>query len=140
MPLQYKPTKRATDPGGPSLTEQEHTDSCNINLMMRSLDRGQMVRGNSSNPQYGYDDIDQTYLSIKLQKEELENELSEISLTTEFSEEELSKFDPSIVKKFGFKLKKLLKRENDDLNDENANKNQKSADLADINTDESPKS
>lgn len=87
---------------GPSLTEQEHKDSCDINKMIKNALRGMDIRG--SNPGiYGYDDTTMDGLSFRIQKQELEEQLS--SGQKEFTKEEFDLIPDSIKQKFGFKLK-----------------------------------
>lgn len=112
MPLMYELSKHATFipyPGSEEdLTEQEHKDSCDINHMMRSLDRGIEVRGNN-NIQFGYDDTTMSGLELRIHKQNLERDLAATAETHEFDEEELKNVHPDVQKKFGFKTKKAPK-------------------------------
>lgn len=107
MAVQYKHSKHAyyTDPE--SLTEQEHADSCDINIMIRNAQRGHDIRGGPA-PVYGHDDLTIDGVQHRIRKEQTERELAEIARTQEFTEEELSqmRLNPEQQKKFGFKVKK----------------------------------
>lgn len=102
MPLEYELSKFAFYPEGEDLTEQEHKDSCDINLMIRSLSRGIEVRGRDG-VQYGYDDTTMSGIEFRIQKQNLERDLAETARTHEFSEEEFEQIPPDLQKKFGFK-------------------------------------
>lgn len=107
MPLQYKLSKHATiteTEEFPDLTEQEHKNSCDINVMMKSLARGVEVRGNG-NLTYGYDDTTMSGLELRIQKQNLERDLAETAATHEFDEEEFKQIPEHLQKKFGFKQK-----------------------------------
>lgn len=113
--IQYQSSKYAFVTEGEELTEQEHLDSCDINKMVKNAMRGMQVRG-GSNPIYGYDDITMDGLQHRILKQQLEQELGDLS-EGEFDQETLDQIGPEIVKKFGFKLKKTLdseKKQNDD--------------------------
>lgn len=102
MAILYPKTKWDFHTEGPSLTEQEHLDSCDINKMIKNILRGMDVRG--SNPgQYGYDDTTMDGLTFRIQKQQLEEQLS--SGEKEFTKEQLDLIPKSIQEKFGFKLK-----------------------------------
>lgn len=111
----------------PEGAEQEHKDSCDINKMLRNAARGIQVRGNSAEPVYGYDDTTLDGVTHRINKQNLERELKKTAETAELSEEELKLIPESIKKQFGFKAKKVKgqKTKNDDLNDENSTKGQK---------------
>jgi len=85
-------------------TEQEHKDSCDINLMLKAQERGMMIRGSNREPQYGVDDTTMDGLSFRIQKANLEEVL--LNGQKEFTEEELKLFPKDIIEKFGYKLKK----------------------------------
>lgn len=98
------PSKHAFYTEGDSLTEQEHADSCDINIMLKSAARGLQVRG-SGEPQYGYDDTTMDAVQFRIQKARLEEELAETAKANEFLEKELDLIPKSIREKFGFKKK-----------------------------------
>lgn len=102
-----------------SLTETEHLDSCDINIMLKSIKRGQQVRGGGST-EYGYDDTTMDAVQFRIQKADLEEKL--LNGQKEFTQEQLDLFPENIKKQFGYKLKKEAQTpesKNDDLNDEN---------------------
>lgn len=139
MPFKYDPAKipHAYFTTGPSLTEQEHTDSCDINKMIKNAHRGLDVRGNPGAERYGYDDTTLDGLTHRIQKEQLENELRETA-KSEFTDEELKLIPESIKKKFGFKAKikkqQNIEQKNDNPNDDkNVNKNVKTEQKPDPN-------
>lgn len=101
----YKPSKHAIYPDGESLTEQEHKDSCDINKMIRDAHKGRQVRGGSQ-PRYGFDDTTVDPINFRIQKEQIENDLSATAKAHEFSPEELKHVHPDVQKKFGFRTKK----------------------------------
>lgn len=103
--IKYEKTKWDFNTEGPSLTEQEHKDSCDINKMILNAHRGLQVRGGPQ-PQYGFDDVNLDPIQFRIQKEELENELSATAQQNEFSPDELKHIHPDVQKKFGFKAKK----------------------------------
>lgn len=124
--IMSKPTKHALHFNlevEPSLTEQEHLNSCDINIMIRDVNRGIQVRG-SNNLQYGYDDTTLDGVQFRIQKQQLESELSELAQKHEFSPEELKLMSPDIQKRFKFKAKptqsdpKTPAPKNDDSNDD----------------------
>lgn len=111
MALKYELSEFATiveDENNQDLTEQEHKNSCDINVMMRSLARGVEVRGNQG-LQYGYDDTTMSGLELRIQKQNLERDLAETAATVEFDEEEFAQISPDLQKKFGFKKKQAQK-------------------------------
>jgi len=125
MTVKYKPSKHATHFSGESLTEQEHLQSCDINHMIASVNRGQDIRlAQSAN--YGLDDLTMTGLELRIAKENHERELQRISETQEFSQEELDHIPKEVRSKFDFKLKKPITTDpdpkstpkNDELNDD----------------------
>lgn len=103
MALNYQPSKHAFFTEGEDLTEQEHLDSCDINKMVKNAMRGMQVRG-GNNPKYGYDDMTMDGLQHRILKQQLEQELGDLS-GGEFDQETLDQIGPEIVKRFGFKLK-----------------------------------
>lgn len=116
----YKPSKHAIFPEGETLTEQEHKDSCDINLMLRHAGRGLQVRGGPQ-PEYGYDDTTMDAVRFRIEKDRLEKDLSSAAKSEEFSEEQISLIPEPVRKKFGFKAKKSAKEQvppNDKQNDE----------------------
>lgn len=119
MALNYQPSKHAFITDEEDLTEQEHLDSCDINKMVKNAMRGMQVRG-GNNPIYGYDDTTIDGLQHRILKQQLEQELGDLS-EGEFDQETLDQIGPEIVKKFGFKLKQVK-----DLpkNDDKTTKNQ----------------
>lgn len=119
MAIMYTPSKFAFYTEGDSLTEQEHKDSCDINIMIKQAANGQPIRMDDGGT-YGYDDTTMTALDHKILKQQLEEELGEVAESHEFSEEELNLIPAQVKKKFGFKTKKKADtaNKNDELNDE----------------------
>ncbi|AZL82943.1 hypothetical protein [Apis mellifera associated microvirus 61] len=108
MAIKYKNTKYAKvfDPKiEPSLTEQEHKNSCDINIMLKNAARGMQIRGGSQ-PRYGFDDTTLDGVSHRIQKEQVEASLRDAAQNNEFDENELKHIPPDLQKKFGFKTKK----------------------------------
>lgn len=126
MAVLAKPTKYATKIKGESLTEQEHKDSCDINLMMRSINRGQMVRGKAHGDWVdgkSFDDMNMDGLTHRIRKDRIERELEKQFRETEFSAEEAEAIPPSVKKKYGDKIRIKKAQKNNELNDENAQHN-----------------
>lgn len=119
MAIKYLSSDYAIYPEGDSLTEQEHKDSCDINKMIKNAARGLQVRGGSE-PKFGYDDTTMDGVQFRIQKEQLEKSLSEISRSNEFSPDELKHVPENVKKKFKFRQKAEQKPvpKNDELNDE----------------------
>lgn len=114
MAILYKTPKDAFFTEGESLTEQEHQDSCDINKMIKSALRGMEVRG-SDNDRYGYDDMTMDGLSHRIQKQALEESLTDLANKNEYTDEELAAIPESVKQKFKFKSKgKSQKAKNDD--------------------------
>nr|QJB21696.1 MAG: hypothetical protein [Microvirus sp.] len=108
MPLQYDPKKikHGFSTGKFTLTEPEHTDSCDINKIIGRMARGLDVRTKKLAPwgeQYTDDTtIDGTQHRIK--KEQIENDLA--ALAKEPIEDEHFELIPKTLReKFGFKKK-----------------------------------
>lgn len=97
------------------ITEQEHKNSCDINLMMKALHHGMQVRGQEP-ASYGYDDLTLTGLDHRINKQKLEDELFKISKEHEFSEEEFEKIPTDVKKMFEFKVRKKQDHKNDPQN------------------------
>lgn len=116
MALNYQPSKHAFITDEEELTEQEHLDSCDINKMVKNAMRGMQVRG-GNNPVYGYDDTTMDGLQYRILKQQLEQELGDLS-TAEFDQETLDQIGPEIVKKFGLKLKKQVEPDPIKTNDD----------------------
>lgn len=110
VPVEYKQTPYDTIIEGDSLTEQEHTDSCDANKMLLNAARGMSVRGGAQ-PQYGYDDTTMDGVQFRIQKEALERELA--NGPKEFSEEELELIPKPIQEKFGYKVKAKTPKNDD---------------------------
>lgn len=106
MAVLSKSTKHAFFTEGPSLTEQEHLKSCDINLMLKKAMAGQPFRGSSAASRYGVDDMNRTLLSHILSKKELEQALAAQAAETELSESELASIPTEIKQKFKFRKKK----------------------------------
>lgn len=104
MPLEYTPRKDDLRLDPESMTEQEHKDSCDINKMMRNLDRGLEVRGGGSGI-YGYDDTTMDAVQFRNEKARLEDELAQTSEALEFTEEELNAIPKAVREKYKFKKK-----------------------------------
>lgn len=117
------PTKHAFKFKKKSLTEQEHKDSCDINKMIGSLNRGQQVRMQKTKPAQwdgkAFDDMSANKLDIMIEKERLEKDLSVTMQTNEFTEEQAKHIPNSIKEKFGIKIKK----ESDETKTKKASKN-----------------
>lgn len=92
-------------PQGDSLTEQEHKDSCDVNKMILNAMRGLEIRGSSNQNQYGYDDTTMDAVQFRIQKEQLETELSATAQANEFSEDELKHIPKDVQTKFKFRKK-----------------------------------
>lgn len=101
MPLQYDPPVDAFYTNGPSLTEQEWKDQCDINQMLRKAARGLEVPGGGST-QYGYDDTTMDAITFRIKKAELEEALSK-SAESEVDEETFKLIPETIRKRFGFR-------------------------------------
>lgn len=119
----YKPSKHAFFTEGDSLTEQEHTDSCDINKMMRNLERGYNVRMSKTGPWHdgATDDLTMDSVSYRIAAEENLRELNRIVSEDELDEDVLKIIPDSVKQKFKFKTKKKASSEaikNDDLNDD----------------------
>lgn len=112
----YLSSDYAIYPEGNSLTEQEHTDSCDINKMVKNAARGLQVRGGPQ-PQFGYDDTTLTGLDVRIQKQQLEESLHKISSENEFSPEELQHIPNDVKSKFKFKTKKAEQKPVPNAND-----------------------
>lgn len=119
MAILHKPTKHARffepDPLDlcPDGAEQEHKDSCDINKMIKNVQRGLEIRG-SGPQQYGYDDTTMDALTLRIQKQQLEEELKKAQ-SIEFTEEELKAIPDKVKQKFKFKTKaKNESKKNDD--------------------------
>jgi len=115
--IKYKSTKNAFHTEGVSLTEQEHKNSCDINLMIKDAHKGRQVRGGSQ-PRYGFDDTTVDPINFRIQKEQLETELSATAQAHEFSPEELEHIPSDVKKKFKFRTKQVPKdqKQNDQTN------------------------
>ena len=126
MAVLNKPGKYALKFEDPSLTEQEHKDSCDINKMILNAFRGAQVRGSNAPLRYGEEDVNMTPMDIHLQREATEAELSQIAETHEL-EEEAQKYIPDAVKekfKFKFKSKKTQNQNDDQTTKQNPGPNQ----------------
>lgn len=111
MALLYKPSKWAIVNDEPSLTEQEHKDSCDINKMIRAIERGQQVRGGREQ-QYGHDDLTMDALQHRILKQQTEESLTELFENNELSEEDIQKLPQAVIQKF--KIRKKAAQTNDD--------------------------
>lgn len=109
MPIKYQFSKHATVNDEESLTEQEHKDSCDINLMLKAAQRGQMFR-TSAVGQYGHEDMNMTQLQMRITKQQIEEEFENLP-KDHFSEEDLKKIPLALIKKHGFVPKQEEKRE-----------------------------
>lgn len=105
---------------GDSLTEQEHKNSCDINLMIKSARNGQNIRGGGSIT-YGFDDTTMDGLTFRNQKSLIEQEL--LNSEKELPKEALDLIPESIKQKFGFKLRK--KKDTNDKTNDKTNENGK---------------
>ncbi|AZL82670.1 hypothetical protein [Apis mellifera associated microvirus 60] len=109
MPLLYKPEKYAYYTVGDSLTEQEHADMCDANIMIKRALKGQSIL--TQEPAgYGYDDTTLDGLSHRIQKQQLEEELNE-SLKNEVSEEEAKRLKEMLPAHYHERIK--VKRDKD---------------------------
>lgn len=111
----YKPSKHATmfNPEvEPSMTEQEHLKSCDINVMIANAHRGQDIRMAQNQP-YGYDDTTMTGLEIRIQKQNYEREMTRISETQEFTQAEFDLIPADVRARFKFKIKSEAKPNDD---------------------------
>lgn len=107
MAILYKYSKFAVECHGDKLTEQEHKDSCDINKMIRSAARGLPVRQRQIPPWRDglSDDLNQSGLSHRIRKQQIESELSDLALKNELDPETLAKIPPAVQKRFGFRSK-----------------------------------
>lgn len=127
MAIKYEPTPWDLhfDPqeidACPYGAEQEHIDSCDINKMLGNLIRGQEVRGSHQAP-YGHDDTTMDGVQFRIQKAQLEQELS--LGEKEFEEHIFNSIPKTIRDHFGMTIKKTKNAPNDDLTTKNANPTQ----------------
>lgn len=97
-----------------SLTEQEHKDSCDINLMIKNILAGRMVRG-GTNGIYGYDDVNMTGLQHRINKQNINEAIEDLVNNREVTEEQLLEFqkiNPKLAKRL--KVRKKEANVNDD--------------------------
>lgn len=109
MPIHYKSTKWAMKDFGPSLTEQEHKDSCDINKMVRSAKRGMQVRGSGNPVRYGFDDMTLDSVQFRISKQQAEEDMDEIIGNSELTDgdvETLKRVAPGVAKKYESKIKR----------------------------------
>lgn len=106
MARKYPVSKYATHNTEPSLTEQEHKDSCDINVMMKAVNRGYTVRGALHEARYGVDDMNYDRMQHEMTKEQINAHFASLPSDHEFSPEELSLIPKDLIKKFGLKVKK----------------------------------
>lgn len=119
MAIHYSNTPHDIFTEGPSLTEQEHKDSCDINKMVLSAMKGLDVRGRPIGPwgDGAHDDMTMDGLQHRIQKQLVEEELE--NGPKEFTQAEFDLIPHSIREKFGFKVKQQeTAHANDDLNDD----------------------
>lgn len=125
MAILHQPSKHARffepDPidKTPHGAEQEHKDSCDINKMIKNVQRGLEIRG-SGPQQYGYDDTTMDALTLRIQKQQLEEELKKAQ-NIEFTEEELKHIPDQVQKKFKFKKKAKNGDQKNDQTNQTAN-------------------
>lgn len=128
MTIQYKSTKHAKKFEGDSLTEQEHKDSCDINIMFRKMQNGQQINGGPQ-PVYGYDDVNMDRVRINIDKQNIEQQFASELQESEFTEEQLKAIPDSLKKKFqgNIKLRKAEKdvTKNAKTNEPNEQKSEK---------------
>lgn len=103
--ITYEAKKGAFFTEGLSLTEQEHMDSCDINIMIKSIARGHPVRMGKE-PRFGYDDTTIDPVILRIQKEKIEADLTALAASGEISEDEVKHIPDHIRKKFDFKTHK----------------------------------
>lgn len=107
MPILYEPEEYAYYTVGDSLTEPEHKDMCDANIMIKRAIQGKSIL--TRNPgSYGYDDTTLDGVQFRIQKQQLEQELSE-SLQNEFTEEEAKQLKASLPEHMHERIK--VKRE-----------------------------
>jgi len=106
-----------------SLTETEHTDSCDPNLMLKNAARGQQIRGGGPTT-YGHDDLTMDGLTHRINKANSEAELREIAETHEFTQEELDQMPKKVQEKFKFKVRKKEETKLAPKNDDQTTKNE----------------
>lgn len=119
MAIKYKATKNAFHTEGDTLTEQEHISSCDINIMMKNINRGMHVRGGRQ-AEYGYDDTTMDGLQYQIMKQNNHEALSQ--LPKELDEETFNVLPPEIHQKYGF-IKKVVETIKNALNDDLTTKN-----------------
>lgn len=100
--IKYEASKHAFHTEGDSLTEQEHIPSCDINIMMKNINRGMHVRGGRAD-QYGYDDTTMDGLQYQIMKQNSHEALNQ--LPKELDEETFNVLPPEIHKKYGLSKK-----------------------------------
>lgn len=111
MPILYKPEKYAYYTEGDSLTEQEHKDLCDANIMIKRAAQGKTILTRDV-AGYGYDDTTLDGLQFRIQKQQLEEELNE-SLQNEFTEEEAKAIKESLPERFHERVKVKGKQDRD---------------------------
>lgn len=104
MPILYEPSPYAFYCEGDSMTEPEHQNSCDINKMIRSAANGQQIRHSAYPIEEGYDDTTMDALTLRIEKERMERELSVTFENQEFTDAE-EKYIPNAVKQ-KFKIRK----------------------------------
>lgn len=115
MAVHSSPSKHAKIITQPSLTEEEHGPSCDINLMLKNAARGMQIRGAGYHPISGVDDLTMDAITYhQMKSENLEN-LRSLAQGNEFSEEVLKTLPQKIREKFGFKVE--TKKPNDVKNE-----------------------
>lgn len=96
------------------LTEQEHKESCDINVMIRNVQNGIEARGRVAPIEEGYDDTTMSGLDFRITKANLERELAQVAESHEFTEDELKMMPPKVAEKYRFKTKAKQSVTNDD--------------------------
>lgn len=132
--ITYEPKKGAFFTEGISMTEQEHIHSCDINLMIKSINRGHPVRTSKTGPWANdpkgnpghYDDTTIDPVTLRIQKQKIEADLAALAASGEISEDEVKHIPDHIRKKFDFKTHKKDSKKPAVKNDDKTTK--KSAD------------
>lgn len=136
MPIKYQHSKHALINNEESLTEQEHLESCDINIMIYNAHRGMEIPGGGPT-EGGYDDTTLSGLDLRIQLDQDLNKMAEEGIT----KEEYNNLHPTIRRTKKFKLKKT--QEELDYEDYKSKKssqnNDKTTKQEDTKTDPPPK-
>lgn len=128
MPIQYTPSKHAYYCDPETLTEQEHKNDCDINVIIKRAHNGHMVNMSNRSPVYGFDDINLDGLKHRILKQETKEELEELITSQEFDAKDveiLTKNLPeSLVKRLKIKKQEEVNQKTE-LNKKDEVKNER---------------